>query len=102
MTPDNSLLQSLSEAGEGSRRFLTFGFISSKPKGGQHTNGPDYGTITVAHELAGVRIEIQTRSRFSSHKARDLGITLVELALLELEASDALPLPPQSTEEARS
>lgn len=59
-----------------------FGFISSH-KGGQHTNGPDYGKVTIRHDLAGIYIEVQTHSRMTPHKARDLGVTLIELAIGE-------------------
>lgn len=61
-----------------------FGFISSHAKGGQHTNGPDYGKVTIRHDLAGIYMEIQTRSGFGPHKARDLGLTLVDLAIGEM------------------
>lgn len=60
------------------------GFISSHAKGGQHTNGPDYGIVTVEDELAGIKIEIQTHSRFRSSEARDLAVSLIELAMSEL------------------
>lgn len=61
-----------------------FGFISSHAKGGQHTNGPDYGKVTIRHDLAGIYMEVQTHSRLGPHKARDLGVTLVEMALPEV------------------
>lgn len=61
---------------------IKFGFISSH-RGGQHTNGPDYGIVTAEHELAGIRIEIRTRSGFGPHKARDLAATLIDLAVQE-------------------
>lgn len=64
---------------------IKYGFVSSH-KGGQHTNGPDYGIITAEHELAGIRIEIQTRSRFGPHRARDLATALIDLAIQETEA----------------
>lgn len=62
---------------------IKFGFISSH-KGGQHTNGPDYGVVTAEHEVAGVRVEIQTCHRTQPHKARMLAGTLVEMAIAEM------------------
>ena len=59
---------------------IVFGFRSSHGKGGQHTNGPDYGVVTGTCEISGVRVEIQTRSGFGPHKARDLIETLIALA----------------------
>lgn len=62
---------------------IKYGFITSH-KGGQHTNGPDYGTVTAEHELAGVKIELQTHSRFRSHAAREVAATLIEMAIGEM------------------
>lgn len=62
---------------------IRFGFISSH-RGGQHTNGPDYGVVTAEHELAGVKVEIQTSRRLDPHKARALAGTLVEMAIVEI------------------
>lgn len=62
---------------------IKYGFISSH-KGGQHTNGPDYGIVTAEHEAAGVKIEIQTCPRVQPHKARLLAGTLVEMAIEEM------------------
>ena len=62
---------------------ITFGFLSSH-RGGQHTNGPDYGAVTAKHELAGVRVEIQTSQRLNPYKARELAATLVEMAIVEM------------------
>ena len=62
---------------------VRFGFVSSY-KGGQHTNGPDYGTVIAEHEAAGVKIEIQTSRRFSPHKSRELAEALIGLALSEI------------------
>nr|MCB7500353.1 hypothetical protein [Enterobacter roggenkampii] len=62
---------------------IKYGFISTH-KGGQHTNGPDYGTVTAEHEVAGVRVEIQTSRRLDPHKARALAGTLVEMAIAEI------------------
>ena len=59
---------------------IKFGFITSRGKGGQHTNGPDYGKVTAENEAFGIRIEIQTCSSFGQHKARDLAASLLELA----------------------
>lgn len=62
---------------------IRYGFISSH-KGGQHTNGPDYGVVTAEHELAGVKVEIQTNSRVRSRDARELARNLIELAVSEI------------------
>lgn len=62
---------------------IKYGFISSN-KGGQHTNGPDYGVVTAEHELTGVRIEIQTRNRFGQHAARTLAAALIDIAVCEI------------------
>lgn len=62
---------------------IKYGFISSH-RGGQHTNGPDYGVFTAEHELAGVKVEIQTCARMTQHKARDLCRCLVQLAVSEI------------------
>ncbi|WP_433935216.1 hypothetical protein [Brevundimonas diminuta] len=64
---------------------IRFGFISMwHGKGGQHTNGPDYGVVTAEHELAGVKVEIQTCTRVPQHKARLLAGTLVQMAVEEM------------------
>lgn len=59
---------------------IVFGFRSSHAKGGQHTNGPDYGVVTGECELSGVRIELQTRPGFGPHKAREMITGLIALA----------------------
>ena len=66
------------------RSQVEFTFLTSH-KGGQHTNGPDYGVIRCEHGLTGVVVEIQTRSRFGPHKARELCLTLIELAVAEID-----------------
>lgn len=60
--------------------------MRSSHKGGQHTNGPDYGTVVADHEAAGVKIEIQTSRRFGPHKSRELAEALIGLALAEIVA----------------
>lgn len=62
---------------------VRFGFASSH-KGGQHTNGPDYGTVVAEHEVAGVKVEIQTSRRFGPHEARELESSLISLAVSEI------------------
>lgn len=62
---------------------VRFGFVSSY-KGGQHTNGQDYGTVIAEHEAAGVKVEIQTSRRFGPHKSRELAEALIGLALSEI------------------
>lgn len=64
---------------------IAYGFVTSH-KGGQHTNGPDYGTVTAEHELAGVKVSVQTTPRFAPHKARMLCRDLIELAVQEMSA----------------
>jgi len=66
------------------RSQVEFTFISSH-KGGQHTNGPDYGVVQCEHGLTGVVVQIQTRSGFGPHKARDLCMDLIELVVSEIE-----------------
>lgn len=55
----------------------TVEFISSH-KGGQHTNGPDYGVIRVS-DFDGNAVEIQTRPRRSGHQAREMAFALLGL-----------------------
>lgn len=63
---------------------ITFGFRSSHERGGQHTNGPDYGVVTGECELTGVKVEIQTGPHLRSHKARNLIEALIALANQEI------------------
>lgn len=58
---------------------VTFTFITSH-KGGQHTNGPDYGVVRGEHGLTGNAVEIQTRPGMYQHLVRDLIVTLLEMA----------------------
>ena len=67
------------------REHIVFGFVSSHAKGGQHTNGPDYGIVTGQCDLLGLRVEVQTFQRLNQHKARDLIISLMELAAPEID-----------------
>lgn len=66
---------------------IKYGFISSH-RGGQHTNGPDYGIVTAEHELAGVKVEIQTSCRMPPHKTRTLAGALIDLAIQEIIDND--------------
>jgi len=59
---------------------IEFGFISSHAKGGQHTNGPDYGKLT-ARSLEGVYVEIQTHQGMPPHLARKLATEAVKRIL---------------------
>lgn len=52
-------------------------FISSH-KGGQHTNGPDYGVVRVT-DGDGNAVEVQTRPRLHAHQAKELAISVLEL-----------------------
>ena len=54
-----------------------FEFISSH-KGGQHTNGPDYGVVRVT-DMDGNAVEVRTRPRRVGHQARELAISLLDL-----------------------
>ena len=67
------------------REHIVFGFVSSQNKGGQHTNGPDYGIVTGQCDLLGLRVEVQTFQRLNQHKARELIISLMELAAPEID-----------------
>ncbi len=64
---------------------VKYGFISNH-KGGQHTNGPDYGIVTAEHELAGLKVEIQTSRQMPQHKARTLAGTLIEMAIEDMRS----------------
>ena len=64
---------------------VKYGFISNH-KGGQHTNGPDYGIETAEHELAGQKEEIQTSRQMPPHKARTLAGTLIEMAIEDMRS----------------
>lgn len=66
------------------REHIVFGFVSSH-KGGQHTNGPDYGVVTGQCDLLGLRVEVQTFSRFGPYKARELILNLMEIAAPEID-----------------
>ena len=68
------------------RSHVEFTWLTSR-RGGQHTNGPDYGVMRCEHGLTGVVVEIQTRSRMNQHKARDLCLVLIELAVAEIDHS---------------
>lgn len=59
---------------------VKFTFISSH-KGGQHTNGPDYGILRCEHGLTGNAVEIQTHSRLRQAEARELAMALLEMAV---------------------
>jgi len=59
---------------------IEVGFISSHAPGGQHTNGPDYGKLTMRHP-EGVYVEIQTHSGMSPHHARQLAAEAIEWIL---------------------
>jgi hypothetical protein len=63
---------------------ITFTWETSHRKGGQHTNGPDYGVVTAEHAIAGVKVSIQTSRHFRQLQARELSAMLVEMAVKEL------------------
>ena len=54
-------------------------------KGGQHTNGPEYGILHIKHLPTKTSIELDTYLTRGQHKARELGLTLIELILKELK-----------------
>jgi hypothetical protein len=53
-------------------------------KGGQHTNGPDYGLMTCAHPETGTAVTIDTRESRGPHRARELALSLCQMAVSEL------------------
>jgi protein subunit release factor A len=63
---------------------ITVGWETSHSKGGQHTNGPDHGVVTIEHAAAGIKVSIQTGPHLRPSKARDLATLLVDMAISEL------------------
>ena len=60
-------------------------FTSEKyGRGGQHTNGPDYGIMRCEHEPTRTVVEIQTQVARSPHRARELALTLCKMAVEEM------------------
>lgn len=76
---------------------VTFRFITSH-KGGQHTNGPDYGVLRCEHGLTGNAVELQTTPRLRQHQAREIAVTLLELAAAIDPTSAKEPTTPPSAE----
>lgn len=54
-------------------------------KGGQHTNGPDYGVVRIEHEATRTAVEVHTHEARSPHRARELALALCQMAVAEIE-----------------
>lgn len=53
-------------------------------KGGQHTNGPDYGVMRCTHELTQTAVEVHTYHARGAHKAREMALMLCRMAVGDL------------------
>jgi protein subunit release factor B len=53
-------------------------------KGGQHTNGPDYGVYRCEHEATKTAVEVHSYQARNAHRARELALTLCAIAVEEL------------------
>ena len=53
-------------------------------KGGQHTNGPDYGVYRCEHEPTKTAVEVHSYQTQGAHKARSLALVLCEMAVKEI------------------
>lgn len=53
-------------------------------KGGQHTNGPDYGLLRCEHLPTKTAVEIHSYQAHGQHKARELALTLCRMAVWEM------------------
>ena len=53
-------------------------------KGGQHTNGPEFGVYRCEHPATRTAVEIHSYQVRSAHKARELAVTLCEMAVEEM------------------
>ena len=61
-------------------------------KGGQHTNGPDYGILRAEHLPTRTAVEIDSSEVRGQHRARQLAMMMCELAVSEI-APVAAPEP---------
>ena len=53
-------------------------------RGGQHTNGPDYGVYRCEHEATKTAVEVHSYQARGAHKARELAIMLCAMAVEEM------------------
>jgi protein subunit release factor A len=53
-------------------------------RGGQHTNGPDYGLFRCEHAGTRTAVEVHSHEARSQHKARELALMLCAMAVEEL------------------
>lgn len=51
---------------------------------GQHTNGPDYGIVRCEHVPSRTAVEIHTHQARTPHRARNLALTLCQMAVGEM------------------
>ena len=53
-------------------------------KGGQHTNGPDYGIYRCEHVPTKTAVEVHTHNTRSPHRAREFVVELCAMVVSEL------------------
>ena len=53
-------------------------------KGGQHTNGPEFGVYRCEHPATRTAVEIHSYQARSPHRARELAVTLCAMAVEEM------------------
>ncbi len=53
-------------------------------KGGQHTNGPDYGVYRCEHQATRTAVEVHSYQARGAHRARELALTLCAMAVDEM------------------
>lgn len=53
-------------------------------QGGQHTNGPDYGVVRCEHLPTQCAVEVHSYHARSQHRAREIAITLCQMAVAEM------------------
>lgn len=71
-----------------------FSYVSdTHGKGGQHTNGPDYGILRCEHEPSRTAVEVHTHTARGQHRARTLALTLCQMAVAEIIPSKATAQP---------
>jgi hypothetical protein len=64
----------------------TLTFISDqRSRGGQHTNGPDFGLFRCEHDETRTAVEIHSVQTRNAHAARELAIVLCTMAVEELD-----------------
>ena len=81
---EHPAIAAATEAGEPSAAFK-FSYVSDTyGKGGQHTNGPDYGLLRCEHLPTQTAVEIHTHPARGQHRARTLALTLCQMAVAEI------------------